>query len=129
MAKQETFDKILRFFAKKAHVVDPKMRPHKFAPLELIVGQCSWVCHVSGAARSQLQGTMWNGRRTSTCLQTFPTRFCTLTPKFSLVLDVAHIGVLYASMNHVFSSLLKHEVYDSTTLHPYLRLAICLLII
>ena len=38
MVKQENFDKILRFFAKTMHVVDPKMRPQKCAPLELIVG-------------------------------------------------------------------------------------------
>ena len=38
MAKQENFDEIHHFFAKKIQVVDPKMRPQKFAPLELIVG-------------------------------------------------------------------------------------------
>ena len=38
MAKQENFGKILHFFAKKIHVVDPKMRPQKFALLELIEG-------------------------------------------------------------------------------------------
>ena len=38
MAEHENIDKFSTSLQKKIHVVDPKMRPQKFAPLELAVG-------------------------------------------------------------------------------------------
>ena len=76
---QENCDKIV--LAKKYMRFDPKVRPQKFAPLELIVGR--------------LRRTMQNAKRTQTCLQNSPTTSCPPTPNFFLLLDAtSHWGVV-----------------------------------
>ena len=89
MVKQDNFDQILHFFAKKIYVVVSKMCPQKFAPLELIVGVAHGYGMVSGAAPSGPQRTMRNAKRIHICLQNSPTMFCTPTANPFLLLDAA----------------------------------------
>ena len=110
MAKQENFDKILHFFAKKIHVVDPKMRPQKFAPLELIVGGAHGYAMVPEPPQvSPGQSCGTPSVYTHAC-KILPTRFAHRLPTFSSYLMLPHTGVLRASIHYLLPTPVPHEM-------------------
>ena len=98
-------------------------------PTGAYCGRCPWLCYGSGAAPSRPRRTMRNAKRIHTCLQNSPTTFCTPTPAFSSYLMLPHTRMLYASIYHLLPTPVPHEMDGSSTLHPYLPLAVCLVIV
>ena len=61
--------------------------------------------------------------------KTLARRLAHRLPTFSSYLMLPHSGVLQASIHYLLPSPVPHEMDGSSTLHPYLPLAVCLFIV
>ena len=91
--------------------------------------RCPWLCYGSGAAPRRPRRTMRNTKCIQTCLQNPTTTFCTLTLNFFLLQTLPHTRMLYASIYYLLPTPAPHEMDGSRTLHPYLPLAVCFVIV
>ena len=110
---------------KRIHLVDPKMCPHKFAPLEHIVGSAHG--YAMSPEPPQVRSTDPCGTPSEHrhAYKKLPPRLAHRLPTFPCYLMLPHTGVLQASMHYLFPSPAPHEVDGRSTLHAYLPLAFC----
>ena len=115
--------------SQKIHVVNPKMRPQKFAPLELIVGSA----HGYARSRAPPQVAYREPCKTPSedihACKILPPCLAHRLQTFSCYLTLPHTWVLQASIHYLRPSPVPHEVDGGRTLPRYLPLAICLVIV